>query len=1365
MKKYIGKRIKSTCIILMLTIVLLSFSIPVSAEQIDNDVWCLAENDGHVEMGDVFDVTFNITINEEINSIGLDNVTFTQTVINGTGTVNQGNALVAGSTVTWITTDWSTNDGGYASPLASWAKTAGTNNSAGYICNTTWNAIAVGVGHINFTDACGTSYGDADKGTVFHNGTVYVHPAHPVSPSATAFNATQINLSWTKGSGADRTVVVAKENSLPVNLNDGTVIYNNTGTSYNHGGLSVGEHWCYRFYSWNTSESMFSVNNVTADTTIATIDSHEAIDGIASAEIICDTYNVSGLYTGSHWDTSANTTFPYGITTNGTNIWIVDKNGDEVYKYDMAGNHISNFDISVYNANPLGIGTDGTNIWIVDYIDFEVCKYTMSGTYVSSFDTTPSGNSDPFGLDTNGTNIWVSDNFNGEIYKYDMAGTYVNNFDTDASGNANPTGIGTDGIHIWVADDVDHKIYKYTIYGTYVNNINISAQSSSCRGLDTDGTNIWITDATDAEVYKYDMVPTFNVFRIIGSSTETNNVPFSNPSINCTGNVTIKVPVSTNVKGIKEVRNNTCGAIATEVDTSAELINNTFWYDSANQFVHIETVDLTTSSSVNWSVNCSYCPFNSTWDTTKEGVSNSTTIKLPLESTGNYNFTVQWGDGNSSEVTSWNSPNATYYYGTEGVYNVSILGTIEGFRFNNGGDKLKITDISQWGILKLGNNNGYFYGCSNLNTSATDELNLTGTTNLSHMFRSASVFNGNISNWNLTGTTNLSHMFRSASVFNGNISNWNTSSVTSMSYMFYGAIAFNQNLSNWDASSVTSMQYMFCAASAFNGSISNWDTSSVTSMSSMFYNASVFNGNISDWNTSSVTSMSYMFKNACDFEQNLGNWNVSAVLDMAEMFNGTTLSVSNYDSLLIGWAGLPSLQDNVNFHGGNSQYSSSGAVTARNDTLIGVYSWVITDGGYLSVAITYVDDDADSGWYNALHVKTIQEGIDNVTSSGTVYVWDGTYNENVIVNKTVSIIGNGSSVVTVDSGGALSAINVTAEWVNVSGVRTNNSGSIFFDNAGIIVNANYTNISNCNSSSNGGDGVIISDYLGHKHNVSIYNCTIYSNADDGIMLRGANNCDIVDNIIRSNVGDAIYPCWVESHNNSIHGNNCTDNNQSIYISFAKDNIIYNNYFGDIALTFSDGGNIWNVTKTSGTNIIGGAYLGGNYWADYTGYDSDGDGLGNTDIPHNCSGNITIGGDYHPLVESSVIWIDITNASWDLGNIVMGSSTWTNETGKTFIADMDNCTINTDLKLQITNDGADWTAATSGNGPDANIYRLNASIDSWVIEFQIVTASVTTISLDIVAGQNETFDLRFDAPTSSSSGDQQSITVTATLVEH
>ena len=134
-------------------------------------------------------------------------------------------------------------------------------------------------------------------------------------------------------------------------------------------------------------------------------------------------------------------------------------------------------------------------------------------------------------------------------------------------------------------------------------------------------------------------------------------------------------------------------------------------------------------------------------------------------------------------------------------------------------------------------------------------------------------------------------------------------------------------------------------------------------------------------------------------------------------------------------------------------------------------------------------------------------------------------------------------------------------------------------------------------------------------------------------------------------------------------------------------------------------------------------------------------------------------------DSEYLWVDITNSSWNLGNVAMGSSTYTNETGITFIADMDVTTVNTDLKLQITNDGVQWSAATSGNGAGINTYRLNSSIDTWIAENQIVIASAVTISSNIPSGQDETFDLCFDAPTASTTGILQTITTTATLVKH
>jgi surface protein len=139
------------------------------------------------------------------------------------------------------------------------------------------------------------------------------------------------------------------------------------------------------------------------------------------------------------------------------------------------------------------------------------------------------------------------------------------------------------------------------------------------------------------------------------------------------------------------------------------------------------------------------------------------------------------------------------------------------------------------------------------------------------------------------------------------------------------------------------MENMFRGASDFNQDISAWDVSEVTDMGDMFHGANNFNQDIDGWDVSKVTNMKSMFSHAFAFDKNIGSWDVSHVTDMEYMFNNVTLSTSNYSAILIGWAALPSLQHNVNFHGGDSKYNA-GAAAARA-TLIGTYGWTITDGG------------------------------------------------------------------------------------------------------------------------------------------------------------------------------------------------------------------------------------------------------------------------------------------------------------------------------------------------------------------------------------------------------------------------------------
>ncbi len=291
--------------------------------------------------------------------------------------------------------------------------------------------------------------------------------------------------------------------------------------------------------------------------------------------------------------------------------------------------------------------------------------------------------------------------------------------------------------------------------------------------------------------------------------------------------------------------------------------------------------------------------FVSRWNTThiSSGSSNTTQIVLPLLDTGTYDFVVDWGDGTTDSIIGYDPSGVNHtYYNAPGVYQIVINGTIQGWRFNNGGDKLKIIEISQWGDFNFGNSFSYFRGASNLVLTATDAPNLMGTTMLTAAFRDCSSLGGQ-----------------------GSMDTWDVSSVTSMIDMFVNAVSFNQPLGNWN-------------------------TSSVTLMPAMFYGASSFNQPIISWNTSSVTSMNSMFANAASFNQPLGNWDVSSATDMANMFDGVTLYYQYYDHLLIGWSSLPSVQSGVIFDAGDS-YIASAAATDGYVMLSLDDSWVITHGG------------------------------------------------------------------------------------------------------------------------------------------------------------------------------------------------------------------------------------------------------------------------------------------------------------------------------------------------------------------------------------------------------------------------------------
>jgi surface protein len=375
-------------------------------------------------------------------------------------------------------------------------------------------------------------------------------------------------------------------------------------------------------------------------------------------------------------------------------------------------------------------------------------------------------------------------------------------------------------------------------------------------------------------------------------------------------------------------------------------------------------------------------PFISTWDTRNLSGDSSAEdqITLPLESDGTYNFSVNWGDGTENIISTWDDPNKTHTYTSAGVYTLTIHGTLTGFRFNFDGDRLKLTNISQFGSLKLGNNGGYFRGATNLTMTATDPLNLKGTTNLSDAFSACQSLTTvpSMANWDTSQVTNMSQMFAYATNFNGNLSSWNTSNVTNMGTLFYGTNEFNQDIGSWDTSKVIDMHQMLSHAIKFNQYIGNWSTSNVVNMSEMFSGAEHFNQNIGNWNTSNVVDMNQMFAWAEQFNQNIGNWDTSKVTNMGYMFIGATqfdqnvghwniesvipgsfggglhcfmctsydcyqaISTANYDALLIGWSSQ-NVHSGMLFDAGQSKYSTAAAAARAH--LVNEKGWTIRDGG------------------------------------------------------------------------------------------------------------------------------------------------------------------------------------------------------------------------------------------------------------------------------------------------------------------------------------------------------------------------------------------------------------------------------------
>jgi len=297
-----------------------------------------------------------------------------------------------------------------------------------------------------------------------------------------------------------------------------------------------------------------------------------------------------------------------------------------------------------------------------------------------------------------------------------------------------------------------------------------------------------------------------------------------------------------------------------------------------------------------------------------------------------------------------------------------------------------------------------------------------------------------------------------------------------------------------------------------------------------------------------------------------------------------------------------------------------------------------------SAATLYVPDD----------YPTIQAAVDAASDGDTIIVRDGTYVENVDVNKRLTIRSeNGADFTTVKSTKSYESIfEIRADHVNISGFTVIGITANLCD--GIALFSNYCNIS-YNTVSNNTYGIEIVE----SNNNKISENTV-SNNNIGIDLGISANGNIIsNNSITNNKGSGISIEYSDSNiitNNAILNNiigiklggsfNIISNNSvmnnkgsGIYLHGGHNNKVYLNNF--INNTRENIGSFYRSpsVKMNSTEKITYTYKGktytsylGNYWSDYTGSDRNGDAIG--DSPYPITSDVS---DVYPLMKQFEVY--------------------------------------------------------------------------------------------------------------------------------
>lgn len=166
--------------------------------------------------------------------------------------------------------------------------------------------------------------------------------------------------------------------------------------------------------------------------------------------------------------------------------------------------------------------------------------------------------------------------------------------------------------------------------------------------------------------------------------------------------------------------------------------------------------------------------------------------------------------------------------------------------------------------------------------------------------------------------------------------------------------------------------------------------------------------------------------------------------------------------------------------------------------------------------------------------RTISEAITLANVGDTIYVFSGTYNESLVVNKRISLIGGIDDKPSIISRGIelKYLIEITADYVTLENFSINDPGDFITSQYGALIHVTSNNV------------------VVQKNNIT--HCGLW-----GIYLDSSD-----DNMISGNVINDTKGVFVSSSNNNVFSDNNISNSTDAGLNLRSSlrNILYHNYF-------------------------------------------------------------------------------------------------------------------------------------------------------------------------------------------------------------